>query len=324
MEIRRHISVAVMSLLCSVLLAGGLRICPSCGREDETGAEKCKACGAALPPVEGAAQPAPPDETPNDGATGAMAEASRDVAEARKCQGESPERALALYENALSLLYADVGADFNEKAATAVVKEIESLRADARRRIPGVTARRLALQKGVREAALFFKSAGRVACGRSWVPAEWPGSLAPSQIAAVRQALPPHCKSCDGLGFEVCRVCNGRGKQPCRQPGCQQGWIYEKSANDLSPKTGLKLRHKCPSCQGTTFANCAACNGAGASVCRKCGGNGEAPLCTACKGSGLMDCRECRRKGAPDPCPSCRGTRQTLCVKCGGDGRTPK
>ena len=318
-------SVATVSLFCAVLFADGLRICPSCGREDETGAAQCPTCGAALPPVEGAAQPAPPQEDAARGnVTDAMAEASRDVAEARKWRAESPERALALYENALALLYADVGGDFNEKAAAAVAKEIEALRTDARRRIPGVIARRLALQRGVREAELFFKAAGRVSCGRAWVPADWPAKLPPSRMAAVRQALPPPCKACDGLGFEVCHVCNGRGRQPCRQPGCQQGWIYEKSVNDLSPKTALKLRRKCPSCQGTTFAVCTGCNGSGAVVCRKCSGHGEAPQCAACRGSGLMECRDCRRKGAPDPCPTCHGTRQALCSKCGGDGRIPK
>ena len=328
----RKALLLLLGTVCAAVWAEGLRICPSCGREDEAGLDACAACGAALPPVEKEAAPTvPPPAAPAPGATAtnAFAEASRDVAEARRCRAESPERALVLFENALALLAAETGGDFNARAAAAVAKEIEALRAETKARIPSVSARRLARQRAIGEAALYFKSAGRIACGRVWVPAAWPEALEPSQLAAVRQTLPPACRDCAGLGFEVCRSCNGRGKQTCRNHGCNQGWIYDKSANDLSPKTALKTRHKCPVCNGTSFAPCDACNGAGAVLCRKCGGSGEAPVCTACHGSGLVDCRECRRSAyrkasSDEPCRACKGTRQMLCQKCGGDGRIAK
>ncbi len=321
-----------MAALCAAAWADGLRICPSCGREDEAGLEKCAACGATLPPVPKeespvAAQPVAP--VSGASATNAFAEASRDVAEARRCRAESPERALVLYENALALLAAEAGGDFNAKAAAAVAKEIEALRAETKARTPSVSARRLARQRATSEATLYFKSAGRVSCGRAWVPAGWLDNLEPAQIVSVRQTLPPLCRECAGLGFEICRSCNGRGKQVCKNQGCNQGWIYDKSANDLSPKTALKTRHKCPMCNGTTFAPCNACNGSGAVICRKCGGTGEAPACTSCHGSGLMDCRECKRSTyrkaeTDETCRACKGTRQALCQKCGGDGRIAK
>ncbi len=332
MKISRKALVLLLVAVCASVWAEGLRICPSCGREDETGAANCPACGAALPPVATEAAPAatpPVEEGSASSATNAFAEAARDVAEARRCRAEAPERALALYENALALLAAEAGANFNEKAAAAVAKDIEGLRAEVKRRYPDVSAQRLARQRGAKDAALFFKSAGRISCGRVWVPAIWLETLTPPQIAAVRQTLPPPCKECAGLGFEVCRSCNGRGKQPCRNSGCKNGWIYEKSSNDLSPKTALKTRQKCPVCKGTSFAPCDTCNGAGAVLCQKCGGSGEAPVCSSCHGSGLMDCRECKRRrnrpgASEEPCQACKGTHQTLCTKCGGDGRVTK
>ena len=324
--------LAFAAALCASAWADDLRIRPSCGREDEAGLEKCAACGATLPPVKKAeAQVVVPSVAPvaSSSATNAFAEASRDVSEARHCRAESPERALVLYENALALLSAEAGGDFNAKAAAAVAKEIEALRAETKARTPLVSARRLARQRATSEAAVFFKSVGRVSCGRAWVPAVWLDNLEPPQIAAVRQTLPPLCRECAGMGFETCRSCNGRGKQTCKNPGCTQGWVYDKSANDLSPKTALKTRHKCPLCNGTTFAPCDTCNGAGAVVCRKCGGSGEAPICSSCHGSGLMDCRECRRSSsskakADEKCRVCKGTHQALCTRCGGDGRIAK
>ena len=322
-----------MAALCAAAWADGLRICPSCGREDEAGLEKCAACGATLPPIEREAPPSAPavEAAPALGAsaaTNAFAEASRDVAEARRCRAESPERALAIFENALALLAAEATGDFHAKAAAAVAKEIETLRAETKTRTPSVEARRISRQRAEREATLYFKSVGRVACGRAWVPASWPENLVPAQIVSVRQFLPPPCRDCTGLGFENCRSCNGRGKQVCKNQGCNQGWVYDKSANDLSPKTALKTRHKCPVCNGTTFAPCNACNGSGAVICRKCGGSGLAPSCTSCHGSGLVDCRECRRGSrtakAGETCRVCKGTQQALCQRCGGDGRIAK
>ncbi len=324
--------LALAAAFCASAWADDLRICPSCGREDEAGLEKCAACGATLPPVKKAEAPAvvaPEVPAASSSATNAFAEASRDVAEARRCRTESPERALVLYENALALLSAEAGGDFNAKAAAAVAKEIEALRVETKARTPVVSARRLMRQRATSEAVIFFKSIGRVSCGRAWVPAGWLDNLEPPQIAAVRQTLPPLCRECAGMGFETCRSCNGRGKQTCKNNGCNQGWIYDKSANDLSPKTALKTRHKCPVCNGTTFAPCDTCNGSGAVLCRKCGGSGEAPTCTSCHGSGLMDCRECKRstyrKTNPDEkCRVCKGTHQALCTRCGGDGRIAK
>ena len=314
--------VAAMSFF---LYADGLRICPSCGREDEVGVEKCPACGAALPPLEKAAEPLPEvPAAPQSGyqaVSNAFDEAARDVKEAGKCREESPAKALAIYENALALLSSESGAAFKESAAKVIVKEIEATKTLVKTQNPSLTKHRLALQQGVKDAVLYFKGAGRIQCGRAWIPTIWSEELTPAQIASVRHALPPSCKSCAGLGFDLCAKCNGRGRQPCKNPGCKQGWIYQQSANDLSPKTALKTREKCPECQGSSFQNCLGCNGNGTVICKKCNGTGEASLCTSCQGTGLIECKSCKKSPAGAVCPECKGTQEALCKKCGGDGR---
>ncbi len=331
MKVKGLVWIFLSALFGTVVWAAGLRICPSCGREDETGSATCPACGAALPPVEASAPPVMPPSAEREAGlapTNVFAEAARDVAEARRCRDTAPERALALYENAMALLAVEAGENFNEKAASTIAKDIEALRAEAKIRMSDVSALRLARQRGGQEADLFFRSAGRVACGRAWVPAAWLELLTPAQIASVRQSIPPPCRNCGGIGFEVCGSCSGCGKQPCRNSGCNQGWIFNQCANNLSQTAALKIRHKCPVCRGTAFAPCENCKGSGAVLCRKCGGNGEAPVCTACHGSGLADCRACKRsvraKGGDEACRACKGTKQTLCKKCGGDGRVTK
>ena len=311
-----------------ILYADGLRICPSCGREDEAGVEKCAACGAALPPLEKAEAPVlEVSDAPLSGyqaVSNAFAEAARDVKEAGKCREESPAKALTIYENALALLSSESGAAFKESAAKVVVKEIETTKAQMKAKYPGLTPRRLAIQQGIRDASLYFKGAGRIQCGLAWIPAVWSEELTPAQIAAIRHALPPPCKSCAGLGFDLCAKCNGRAKQACKNPGCKQGWIYQQSVNDLSPKTALKTREKCPECNGSTFQNCPGCNGEGAVICKKCNGSGESPLCTACQGTGLVECKSCKKTNVGAVCPECKGTKESLCRKCGGDGRISK
>lgn len=318
--------------LASIVLAADLRICPSCGREDEVGVEKCPGCGTALPPV-GNKEPLTTTYTKAEDKTqknadvsvNALAEASADVQAARKCREKSPAKALAIFQNAMALLAVESGADFKTSAAAAIASEIESSKALLQSMGGGLLARRAALQQGVRDAELYYRSLGRVQVGRVWIPSDWNEKLSPLKIAAIRQSLPPECRSCAGIGFDVCSKCDGRGRVQCGNKGCQQGWIAEQSANDLSPKTALKTRHKCPVCKGSSLQHCQECKGTGAVICKKCAGTGAAPVCTSCQGSGLTDCRDCRRKGGgSDLCPACRGTKKTLCRRCGGDGRIPR
>ncbi len=332
---RIHRILFALSLFLAPLLAWsqGLRICDSCGHEDLKGVETCENCGAKLPPL----PPKPGEEKPAEeppaigAAPGAVEEARRDVAQARKLRKEHPETALVLFENALALLSAESGTNFQSRAAKAVAAEIDSCRKDFYKvGARNVDATRMALLQGERDAALYFKSAGRIPFGRAWIPPAWREALAPSQLAAIRHAHPPFCPKCDGIGHEPCRKCAGRGRVPCKE--CKNGWVFRQTSNNLKGTDGLKIRERCPKCNGSSLVSCDACLGHGAAICKACDGSGKAPLCRTCNGSGLVPCKTCARNssssrrnaGGDAPCPDCRDTRETLCPKCGGDGRTTK
>lgn len=325
----KHIALAIV--LCTIVtlqsVAEGLRICPSCGREDEVGVEKCPNCGHLLPTLPNVTPKTEtePDEKkePTDFAKSVFNEVSLDIREARKCVETQPGRALAIYENALAMLAAQ-GIHYDKKAAATIADEIKQCKSAISAKCNTITAKRLSIQSGVKEASLYFKSSGRVPCGRVWIPAKWNEELTPAMISAIRQANAPVCQECAGIGYDACKKCNASGKEPCRHPGCKQGWVYEASQNDLSPKTSLKLRTKCPECNGTSFRKCSTCNGVGSIICSRCRGSGEAPVCTTCNGTGLVECRDCRRAKPGEICERCRGTHNELCRRCGGDGRVAR
>lgn len=337
---KRFLCLLASVAMAVTVFADPLRICPACGREDLKGLAKCASCGAALPPLPGKAEASPAEKgeesdlTGEASSTGAFAAAAKDVAEARARRIEDPGAALALYENALALLAADSGENFNERAAEQIETELEKCRAHLKEIARGSF---VGLQKpildGSRSAAVFFKAEGRKPFGRVWVPADWPSRLSPASLAAVRHALQPVCKGCNGFGTVPCAKCKGKGRVPCDYPGCKQGWIAAETRNNLGgtgrrSSATLKTRERCPLCKGTAFRPCPGCRGTAQAICKKCGGNGEAPLCQACQGMGVVTCKKCARaieKGereTPLPgCLDCRGTGEVLCRKCGGDGR---
>lgn len=335
---KRIFSTLVAAVFSVTLFAEPLRICPACGREDLKGVEKCPFCGAQLPPLVSSKPQAPVEQEKSpDLHAGAFEEASKDVIEARKCCAEKPAVAIALYENALALLAADLGDDFNVKAARQIQKELVKCRERVKAAVGGsFLAHQKIMSEGRRDAVVFFKAQGRVPFGRVWVPSDWPSRLPPPNLAAVRHGLQPVCKACNGLGAVPCKKCKGTGRIPCDNPGCKQGWIYSKSANSLGgtgkrASSALTTRSRCPVCNGTAFRPCTECQGTGRTICGKCGGNGEAPICAACQGTGLLPCKKCARaieKGERDKpfpnCLECRGSGEVLCRKCGGDGRIRK
>ena len=337
---KRIFSILVCAILAATLLAEPLRICPACGREDLKGVEKCPYCGAQLPPLPKTApvaKPVVPESSSGEkspGVTGAFEEATKDVVEARARCANDPEASFALYENALALLAADLGDDFNARAARQIEEELDKCRERLKSAVRGsFLAHQKLMLEGRHAAARFFKSQGRVPFGRVWVPSDWPSRLSPPQLAAVRHALQPVCKACNGLVAVPCSKCNGQGSIPCNYPGCKNGWVYSKTHNSLGGtgrhgSTALTTRTRCPLCHGRSLQLCPDCQGSGRAVCKKCGGNGEAPVCTACQGTGLAVCKKCSRaiekgertKPCPD-CMDCRGSGKILCPRCGGDGR---
>lgn len=182
---------------------------------------------------------------------------------------------------------------------------------------------RVALGQGRRDFEVRQQAAGRVAVGRAWVPPALAAQLAlPAQVL-LRSAAAAPCKDCQGIGRQTCATCRGLCRTKCRQTGCDGGWIIKKSTNVLTPKTALRQRTPCPSCQGTGWTACSGCRGSGAVACAACQGSGQPPRCTRCGGEGTAICTRCRGAGRVGKvaCESCGGVGQTLCTSCYGEGR---
>lgn len=300
-----------------------LRICPECGREGAADAEACESCGAKYaPPAASSVSDSDDGKKKTEEATSSIAAVKKDVAEARRVLDANPALALVIYRNAQALLAAD-GLTFNAKAAKILVEELKTARSRFNSDVNPVN-RKAALAKARREAEDYFRSVGRTPMGRVWVPIDWPGTLMPRAIAAVRSSLQPDCSQCGGEGGVPCKTCGGAGRVPCNGTGCKNGWVMRKPTNSLTPSTDLTIREKCPVCKGTAFVGCKACASRGAIACKKCGGSGEAAICSGCQGSGLEPCTECRKKPKGSECVLCRGQGEMLCRKCGGDGRVAK
>ena len=304
--------------------AQDLPVCPDCGREAALGQATCPSCGAALPKTAAPApQPVKADKPATKEPVPARTAAAADVNEARRVLPSDPAQAVILLRNAQALLAAGSDAGFDEKAARQLAAELGKARETFENAF-SPAARNTAFLRAKPKAEDFFRGSGRTPLGLAWVPLDWPQTLSPVAIAAVRRAIPRPCVACGGSGIDPCRKCGGTGKVRCRNSACKNGWVSRKPTNSLTPKNDIVIRDKCPECHGTTFVKCADCAGRGATTCRKCGGDGEAPLCKGCQGTGLETCKECAKKGVSPDCPVCRGTGSALCKKCGGDGRTAK
>ena len=309
-------------------------LCPECGREPPSGAAFCPSCGAAI-----SAAFTRPDDGSVSGQKGpgveeapaaapqvsiARSAAARDVAEARRRRDAGDlASAIVLYRNAQALMAADAGDQQLEKAGRTIAAEAAAVE-ESFNRSTRLSGRTEALNAAARASESYFRGEGRIPMGRAWVPADWPTSLTPPAIAAVRLSLPIPCADCAGIGTVHCRTCGGRGAVQCKAQGCKNGWIIGKPAHTLYKTPDATVREKCPACNGTAHVTCRDCAGRGSIQCKKCAGSGYAPLCKGCHGSGLETCRDCARKGVREDCPICRGTGKTLCGKCGGDGRSQR
>lgn len=172
------------------------------------------------------------------------------------------------------------------------------------------------------EFGILRKGAGRVLCGRVWVPAEW--TLSVEETALIRKARPKTCTVCAGFHDIDCRACKGLGHAECKAKGCKQGIVETKTANSLTPKNDITKREPCPVCKGTGSTPCVSCKGDGRVTCTACHGSGLPEACKTCSGEGIVPCRSCKgtgndRKG--QECRDCGGVGRQLCGACQGDGR---
>jgi DnaJ-class molecular chaperone len=181
---------------------------------------------------------------------------------------------------------------------------------------------RVAIAQGRRDFETRQQAAGRVACGRVWVPPQILERLDVRAQALLRTACPTPCAACMGLGVQDCAKCRGAARVKCTQSGCTDGWVLRKESNVLLGKGAVQRKERCPSCQGTGFAPCTECRGVGTAPCRACNGTGRGASCEGCGGQGWALCAKCQGNGVVSGavCPVCRGSNETLCPKCRGDG----
>jgi DnaJ-class molecular chaperone len=192
---------------------------------------------------------------------------------------------------------------------------------------------RVLIGQGRRDFETRQEAAGRVACGRTWVPADLAAKLNVRQQALLRTACPTPCPDCMGLGVMDCPHCKGVGRLKCNNDGCKDGYIMVKVANTITTgkskdnSSAITRREMCPVCAGTGFMPCPDCHAGGTVPCKTCHGTGRNASCVDCGGQGWVACVKCHgtgKQGDGTPCPECQGLMEHLCARCHGEGSVPK
>lgn len=350
----RRVVVYMVALGAALVIWGqGLVICPSCGREDESGrAVACAHCGAVLPkartgeeekPVVVAEPVVAPGAAVSEVARRVVADSFRQAQELRVREAHV---AYAYYYNALAVSRLVEQGGLPEGLGDQILKgigeatqQMQQGRVQCRRcdgsgkfkldlsKVPGHTGTRL--MEGV---------ACRVCKGSGWLPglrdvaetrqlfAQGHARFVERQIAAgdvrLGRAMVP---------AELAEKLNNRQRAlvmtgvptPCRN--CQ-----------------LSGRQACTQCRGIGWVRCTArdCNngvlretttGTGrvrvarrlneeeVKRCPVCDGGGEV-ACEICRGERSVTCRICDGSGQAARCNRCAGTGLGTCTKCRGAG----
>ena len=181
---------------------------------------------------------------------------------------------------------------------------------------------RVLIAQGRRDFDTRQQAAGRVACGRAWLPPDLLAQLSVKEQALVRTACPTPCAGCTGIGIQDCQHCKGSGRIKCSNGGCVNGWITRKESNTLTPKVAVSRKERCAVCQGAGIVPCSDCRGVGTIPCKTCNGSGRNAVCLDCGGQGWAPCSKCQGAGTVGgkPCPDCHGAGDRLCPKCHGEG----
>lgn len=181
---------------------------------------------------------------------------------------------------------------------------------------------KLNLEKGRTHFVQERIAAGDVRLGHAFIPADLLNLLNTRQKALVMTGARVACSSCSGIGREECTSCKGTGWTKCRNPGCKNGILQEKSKRKKVTRLNQSYRQECPVCEGTGEVACPKCKGRGSIPCRHCNGSGSAPLCKKCVGEGIVPCKKCKGTGKVKglPCPDCRGECVIFCPACRGEG----
>ena len=329
-----------------------LRLCPSCGYEQEEGATTCSHCGkplsgAAPAPAAPAEAAAAPTATRVDAALVAswLGLARQDLAAERY--------ALALMEARQGLALARL-APGAEADLEAVGEEIgralrlaeqpcpacqgqgrgQLLNINMRGEVQKQTApnlrcpvcggsgrlRRIASKQEVQDACIRaqrhlenrMQKDRYELSGGVWLPEGVATTLTARQLAAARSTQTA-CPDCQGFGRYGCESCKGAGRLACTQNGCVMGKVL------------------CPDCQGARRATvnedgrarqvgCTTCRQVGIADCSACRGRGYEE-CSRCTGRGDLLCTTCKGSGQRALCTKCEGRGVTDCRNCKGIGQ---
>jgi hypothetical protein len=336
MAIKRIVLLAAAFLLALWTWAATMLVCGKCGYEAAQDQSVCAHCGASLPP---ALSPAEPTHAAADNAaagtniaTLALAAAREDVRLARENEAR-PERALALYANALAL--------------SRLIPR-ESIPADAGARlVDGMAACHKALARTARPCP---------ACGGSGSRSIKLQSLAGGEESSIGAGGALVCAMCEGAGVVVSgrsadelRLALAQGRrdfelleQAAGRVTVGRAWVPPALAAQLDLAGQVLLRTAaaapCTACLGIGRQTCTVCRGLGRTKCRQTGCEDgwvvrkptntlasknalrQRVACSACQGTGWSACATCRASGAV-VCSACQGSGQPpRCNRCGGEG----
>jgi len=162
-----------------------------------------------------------------------------------------------------------------------------------------------------------------VPVGGAWIPADLESLLTIRQTVTLKRSTALPCEECMGVGRTDCEECKGTALVKCPNRDCENGWVEDEKAGQLSKLSVIRHRERCAICRGRGKAPCEDCTGRGSIVCEECGGTGQRALCSRCGGQGMAPCRRCRGSGTyrGAKCETCGSSGSSLCSSCNGEGR---
>ena len=335
-------AVLLVVVLGIAVLADGLVICGSGGREAAPGDKVCSHCHAPLPEAVAAVEPVAPK--PLGTMEAPVAEIARKAAQncvlagRRQSQAGRPDVAKILYANALAIAGLDPSVLTPAQGETLLKElgECDSLLSKVRAECPAC--------QGTGRRSMQVSSLG--------------GSTSAGQTTSVSSGI--RCDVCGGTGKRLRRrtvgerkAALGQGTQAAETAFRSLGFVQEGNAwipQELVPQLDIVQRCRL---RRAAAAPCSVCQGFGQVDCKKCGATGYVPCkakgcengmivdeplnsldskstaiktrkpCPVCKGSAQVPCQTCSGLGA-QTCTKCEGSgRRPLCNSCGGEGLGP-
>ncbi len=345
---RSRLIIFAATLSCAVwLLAQGLVVCPSCGREADQGAAVCGHCKAKLAkPAAERAAPAAAPEPDKDAAVAALAKAAVEsgAAQARELEERAPEVALHGYLNAVALMRllpeGSLGPGFGEALLAGRGRAMQALaRGRDRCRRCGGTGR-YQVNLGKVDGKSGVKTASGVACPDCKGTG---GHAGYREVGKIKAAIAQGREGFERSRMVAGEVRVGRAFMPAALEALlsnRQRALVMSGAPVPCSACQLTGRQPCRACRGTGWVKCdyegcrqgvlqeARRTGARPErrlnqemerICPRCDGLGEV-RCGVCQGSKSVVCEKCGGGGTGARCQRCTGSGLTDCAKCRGTG----